>query len=268
MKETYFDIGVNLSNSQLLSKIDYILAENTMHHIEGMIAIGCNVDESKQCIALASQYAPIYATAGVHPHHADHLTPDSIDELLSLIQNTHVVAVGETGLDFNRNYSTKPNQLSAFQTQIEMAIEVNKTLYVHQRDAHSDVLSLLKQYRSKLNNIVIHCFTDTEEALRAYIDLDCYIGITGWVCDERKGQALQQILQYIPSNRLLLETDAPFLLPRTLKPKPKKSTNFPFYLPEIAKVVSALRQESIEMLTLTTTQNAYNCFNIPIKRNE
>src|SRR6185437_6560668 len=138
----------------------------------------------QRALALARAHPDIlFATAGVHPHHAIDYD-DATDALLrELASDPAVCAVGETGLDYNRNYSPHDVQLQVFERQLRLAVDVQKPLFLHQRDAHHDFLDLLRRYRDKVPAMVVHCFTDTGEALRDYLDLDCHIGITGWICD-------------------------------------------------------------------------------------
>ncbi|MGH8163511.1 MAG: TatD family hydrolase, partial [Rhodanobacteraceae bacterium] len=166
--------------------------------------------------------------------------------LRTLAREPEVKAVGETGLDYYRNYSPREAQLAAFEKQLAIAVDHNMPLFLHQRDAHADFLSLLKTARDKVPAAVVHCFTDTREALHAYLDLDCHIGITGWICDERRGLHLRKLVRDIPADRLLLETDAPYLLPRTVKPAPAHRRNEPMYLANICEQVAHDRGEQVE----------------------
>ena len=169
-------------------------------------------------------------------------------------------AIGETGLDFNRNYSPHPAQETAFVQQMMLAAELQLPLFCHQRDAHDHFIALLRQYRQKIPRVVVHCFTDSREALIEYLDLDCYIGITGWICDERRGLELRELVKLIPADRLLLETDAPYLLPRNLTPKPASRVNEPAYLPHILEDVARCQQRSPADLARDCLQNSRTFF--------
>src|SRR6185312_13744644 len=118
-------------------------------------------------------------------------------------------AVGQTGLDYNRNYSPRDVQLAVFERQLAIAAELGKPLFLHQRDAHADFVALLRRWRDKVPAAVVHCFTDSREALADYLALDCHVGITGWICDERRGSHLRELVREIPADRLMIETDAP-----------------------------------------------------------
>ena len=176
------------------------------------------------------------------------------------MQQANVVAVGECGLDFNRDFSPRPIQQQVFAEQLQLAKAVDKPVYLHERDAFATQIGMLSEHN--ISRGVAHCFTGDTQQLKAYLDLGLYIGITGWVCDERRGQSLQQALGYIPADRLLLETDAPYLLPRTLTPKPKSRRNEPAFLPAIAATVAVLTGTDIATLSAQTLSNSESLFGI------
>jgi TatD DNase family protein len=255
------DIGVNLTNKRLSVKVEQILQQAQQAGVIQQIVTGTSIAHSKQAVELCQRYPDqLYCTAGVHPHDAKEWTDVSVAELKALISHDCVRAVGETGLDFNRNFSPPEKQIEVFQQQLEIACEYNKPVFLHQRDAMDTFGDLLKAYRSRLQNVVVHCFTDDQQALYSLLDLDCHIGITGWICDERRGQELQRLVSHIPNNRLMLETDAPYLLPRDLKPMPADKTNLPEYLPHILHTVARHQQKDVEILArevLSTTQKFF-----------
>ncbi len=255
------DIGVNLTNKRLRVKVDEILQQAQQAGVIQQIVTGTSIEHSKQAVALCQSYPEqLYCTTGVHPHDAKEWNADSAAELKALISHDCVRAVGETGLDFNRNFSPPDKQIEVFQQQLEFACEYNKPIFLHQRDAMDAFSELLKEYRSRLQNVVVHCFTDNQQALYTLLDLDCHIGITGWICDERRGRELQALVSHIPNNRLMLETDAPYLLPRDLEPPPADKTNLPKYLPHVLHTVATHQQKDAELLAqevLTTTQKFF-----------
>ncbi|MBV1922103.1 MAG: TatD family hydrolase [Pseudomonadales bacterium] len=161
-------------------------------------------------------------------------------------------------------YKRQPRtqQEAVFQFQIHLAIELNLPLFLHERDAHKRQLMILQEYSNELPNTVIHCFTGDKTALFNYLDLGCYIGITGWVCDERRGKVLQELVKQIPEDRLMIETDGPYLLPRNIKPKPKSRRNESKYLPHIANTIAQLREETVAAITAQTTANSRRFFSI------
>jgi len=146
---------------------------------------------------------------------------------------------------------------------LTLAIETGKPLFLHQRDAHEDFISILSEYRSVLPKGVAHCFTSGAMELETYLDLGLAIGITGWICDERRGHHLQSLVARIPAGRLLLETDGPYLVPRDLKPAPPGRRNEPMFLPHIAAVVAQHRGETVEVCATHTSAASMALFGLP-----
>ena len=259
----YIDIGVNLTGSSFDGDLDEVVQRAMASGVSRMIVTGTDVEHSRKAVELCKQFPKaLFATAGVHPHHADVYTRETSRLLAELSHQECVVAIGECGLDFNRNFSTKQNQRAVFDAQLELATEIQKPVFLHQRDAHNDFIAMLKNIRPQLGNAVAHCFTGTPAEVNDYLELDMYIGVTGWICDERRGQDLQQAVKEIPLNRVMLETDAPYLLPRDLTVKPVKSRrNEPCYLPHIAQTVSrymGVEREELEQAALANTKRFFN----------
>jgi TatD DNase family protein len=258
------DIGANLTHESFRQDFDDVLARATAHGVGRMVVTGASREGSVHALELArASGGRLFATAGVHPHHAIDYDDRTDAQLRELAREPEVRAVGETGLDYNRNYSPRDIQREVFERQLEIAAGVGKPLFLHQRDAHHDFLAILKRYRHRVPAAVVHCFTDSGEALRDYLDLDCHIGITGWICDERRGAHLRELVKTIPANRLMLETDAPYLLPRTIRPMPKDRRNEPMYLAHIRDEVARDRGESREALTESSTRTAEAFFGLP-----
>ena len=260
----YIDIGVNLTGSSFKKDLPQVIERAQQVGVERFIVTGTDIGHSEQAIALTEQYESIcFSTVGLHPHHASDYSNDLASELREMLKSKNVVAVGECGLDFNRNFSSRKEQIRAFEAQIEIAIDTQKPLFLHQRDAHTDFVSILKSCRDDLNQLVAHCFTGSIEEVNDYVSLDMYIGVTGWICDERRGLSLQQAVKHIPLDRIMLETDAPYLLPRDLQEKPAtKNRNEPCFLPHIAAAVAKHMQ--IEEVSLITAayKNSRNFFNL------
>ncbi|RFA28302.1 hydrolase TatD [Alkalilimnicola ehrlichii] len=258
-----FDIGVNLTNKAFRKDLDEVLARSWAAGLTGMAITGTSVAASEAALELAQRDPQrLYATAGVHPHEASQYDSDAHQRIRTLAGEAGVVAIGETGLDFNRDFSPRPAQEQAFERQLELACELSLPVFLHQRDAHERFIAILKAYRDALPAAVLHCFTGTREELWASLDLDLYIGITGWICDERRGLSLQDCVGDIPTARLVIETDAPYLTPRTLKPKPKAGRNEPAFLPEVLQAVSRCRNADPAQLAHQTTANARQLFRI------
>ena len=263
-----FDIAVNFGASALANKTPDIVEQALAANVSNMIALGCSIQGSHDALAVAQQYPKcVYSTAGIHPHDAKTFDDNSLITLKSLAASPQVVALGECGLDFNRDFSPRDQQKSAFEAQLKLAVELQMPVVMHQRDAHDAFVEILAKYRSQLPQVVVHCFTGTHQELLDYIDLDCHIGITGWICDERRGLHLLDSVPSIPDNRLMLETDSPYLMPRNIKPKPKSRNNRPANLYHIADTVAAARKQPVEMLRQNCYNNSLSFFNL-IKNEE
>lgn len=257
------DIGANLTHDSFDKDRDTVIAEAKEAGLEQLIITGSDLNCSQKAIELAHHYADCcFATAGVHPHHAKDFNQGIISEFQALLDDEKVVAVGETGLDYFRDFSPRPQQIKSFEAHIELAIENDLPMFLHQRDAHQDFLPIIKQHRDQLCDVVVHCFTDSQQALYDYLDLDCYIGITGWICDERRGQHLIPLVHDIPLNRFLIETDSPYLMPRNLKPKPKTRRNEPKYLPHIAAFIARQLELDTEKFINHTVTNSRRLFRL------
>lgn len=261
------DIGVNLANAQFREDIRDVLQRAETAGVIAMILTGTSAAESEAVLRLCQQFADgrpgkLYCTAGVHPHEAKDWHSGTAARLTHLLANPAVVAVGETGLDFNRDYSPREQQEKTFEAQLEIAATVSKPLFMHERDAHRRQLDILRSHRDGLGKGVIHCFTGDRQALFNYLDLDFHIGITGWICDDRRGQTLRELVGNIPLNRLLIETDAPYLLPRNILPKPNARRNEPCYLPWVVHMIAQHRIESPAQLAMATTANAKMLFDL------
>lgn len=255
------DIGANLTHESFDKDREHIIQSATDVGVESMIVTGSSMSCSQKAFALTQQYPKhLYSTVGIHPHHASEYTGETEDLILGLIKHDKVVAIGETGLDYFRDISPRTAQLFSFEQHIKLAIETQMPLFLHQRDAHKDFYPIIKHYRHQLTNLVVHCFTDNKKALFDYIDLDCHIGITGWVCDERRGLHLRDLVKNIPSNRLMIETDSPYLIPRDLKLKTRR--NEPKHLPHIAEVVAKLCHKDLDSFKQKTTLVTKKIFGI------
>ena len=255
------DIGSNLTHDSFTQDRDAVMTRASQAGVRRQIITGADLAASVQAAALAAAYpSRLWSTAGVHPHHAQSFSPAHRNELIELLSLERVVAVGECGLDYFRNLSPPSCQRQAFLAQLEIAAQVHKPVFLHQRDAHADFSAILREFRGKLKGGVAHCFTGGELELETYLELGLHVGITGWVCDERRGLELRAVLPKIPADRLLIETDAPYLLPRDMYPQPKSRRNEPAYLPHIAATVARLRGESIETVAACTARNAVSLF--------
>lgn len=260
------DIGANLGNKAFREDLDRVLSRALEAGVEAIVATGTSVTASRGAWEIAEkkrERSPrLFATAGIHPHHASTFGPDAIVALRELCARPEVVAVGETGLDFDRNFSPRDDQLRSFEAHLELAAELQMPVFLHERSAHEEFAAILAKHRPRIPRAVVHCFTGNGEALARYLDLDCHIGLTGWICDERRGTHLLDIVGRIPKGRLMIETDAPYILPRTIRPRPKTNRNEPSLLPYVLRAVAAARRESPEDLARSTTETARAFFGL------
>jgi TatD DNase family protein len=257
------DIGVNLTHDSFAPDRPAVLERAAQAGIYRMIVTGTSVAATRAAIQLCVAHpGRLYATAGLHPHHAIDLTAQAAQELLSLAQAPEVVAVGECGLDYYRNYSPPKQQLKAFRALLQIAVTTGKPVFLHQRDAHADFVAVLREYRGALRGGVAHCFTGHAAELEDYLALDLAIGITGWICDERRGTHLAALMPRIPANRLVIETDAPYLLPRSLAPRPASRRNEPSFLPLVAATVAAARGQTYTDFAASSTACAVELFGL------
>ena len=255
------DIGANLTHKSFEHDFQQVVDDARSAGLKYIILTGTDRASSEAAARLAALTPDLFrSTAGFHPHVSQSFGELESAAIAVLCERDEVVAIGETGLDFNRNYSPRPAQLACFEQHLAMASAVRKPVFLHQRDAHADFLAILKNHREQLVGGVVHCFTDTLEALRDYLELDMYIGVTGWICDERRGRELQSIVRYIPPDRLLLETDSPYLLPRSLQPKPSGRRNEPKYLPAVLDQVASCVGRDRTEIARRTTENACRLF--------
>ena len=257
------DIGINLTHRSFDRDRDAVIARGSAAGVTTLVITGTSIPDSRRAAELARERpGRSFSTAGVHPHHAKDCDAHTIDTLRALAAEPHVVAIGECGLDFNRNYSPHPDQEKWFAAQVELACELRKPLFLHSRDAKDKFVAVVRQFKN-LPRAVAHCFTGEKEELHTYLDLGLYIGITGWICDERRGAHLLQLVGDIPADRLLLETDSPYLTPRDMRPQPKARRNEPSHLPHIMRTVARALGKPPEQVSEETTRNAKAFFGLP-----
>ena len=259
----WVDIGINLTNQRFDHDREQVISAALDAGVNKLVITGTNFRESKKALAMAGDRTDIlFSTAGCHPHDAKSLNDEGLNSIEQLAQNKQVVAIGECGLDFNRNFSPKEKQIQAFRQQLELAVKTQKPVFLHERDAFDTQYQILKDYFPHLKGAVSHCFTGKREHLEAYLDLGLSIGITGWICDERRGQSLYDIVHQIPDDRLMIETDGPYLTPRNLPKKPKDGRNEPKFLPHIAETIAKARGQSLQHIAEISYTNSCHFFNL------
>lgn len=256
------DIGLNLAHRSFESDRAAVVQRGREVGVSHMIITGTNAAASKAAAALAREdRAQLSSTAGTHPHHAKEFSDVTADTIRTLAAQEEVVAIGECGLDFNRNFSTPDDQRACLQAQLEIAAEVQLPVFLHERDAHEALCALVEPVVPRLAGLVVHCFTGGPEQAERYLSMGAYLGITGWVCDERRGQALREAVAMIPDDRLMLETDAPFLTPRDA-PKGTPRRNEPAMLPHVLAAVAKLRGQTPEAVAKAATANTRAFFGL------
>lgn len=263
MISNLIDIGANLTHESFRADLPAVLERAHAAGVRRLIVTGTSVAASRAAGELALAHPGVlWATAGVHPHEAAGYDSAADAALRQLLKQPGVVAVGECGLDYFRDFAPRAAQREAFSRQIELAATGNRPLFLHQRDAHADFLGILKEQGSRLPAGVAHCFTGTSAEMADYLALGLYIGITGWICDERRGQALRAAVAGLPLDRVLLETDAPYLLPKNIQPAPRSRRNEPAYLPEVLHSLASFMGQDVDTVAASATRNTESLFGL------
>jgi TatD DNase family protein len=258
------DIGINLAHDSYDHDRDEVIARAAAAGVTRMVVTGSTLDSTARAIELCRQWpAQLWATAGVHPHHATEFSATDVPQLAALLADPRVVAAGECGLDYFRDFSPRAEQRRAFASQLELASASGKPVFLHQRDAHADFMAVLADYLPGLSRAVVHCFTGSGDELANYLEHGLQVGVTGWICDERRGLGVKALLREIPLQHLMIETDGPYLLPRNLPRKPSHRRNEPMYLPYILDAICDVRTEPREEIAEATRRNAEIFFNLP-----
>jgi len=246
---------LDMLNSEM--DINQAVSNAAVRGVSPIITIGIDLESSKKAVEIAGQHAGVYATVGIHPHNVNDLTDDSYDELELLCKNSKVVGYGEIGLDFVKEYAPKHVQLVHYARQVKLAKKTGLPLVIHDREAHAEILDILKKEAPFPRAGIMHCFSGDWHLATQVLDLGFLISIPG-VVTFKKAEALQEVVRKAPLDRLVLETDAPFLAPEPYRGR----TNIPEYILFSAQKVAALRGMTIEALARATTENARNIFNL------
>ena len=256
------DIACNFTSDRFNNDLDEVIDRAIANNITKFGLICSQLSDLDKLLEIYNQYSKdMFFTIGVHPHHANEINDEYLKNLKKAINNNNPHAIGETGLDFFRNLSTYEEQVYAFEEQIKIAIDTNKPLFLHQRDSHDGFIKILRKYSSDIGKAVVHCFTGTQEQLDDYLELDCFIGVTGWICDEKRNVELRKTIKNIPLSKLMVETDCPYLIPKDLPDKPKNNRNEPSNLNHIVLEISSLIDIDEDILRKETFKNTINFFN-------
>ena len=214
------DIACNFTSDRFASDLDEVINRALKKNVKNFVLLCSELEEVNKILEIKDSYpSNIFYTYGTHPHNANTFDSNSIPLLNSLISDRRPNAIGEIGLDYFRNHSSQEEQIFAFEEQIKIALDNGLPIYLHQRDAHDDFINLLKKYKNDIKKGVVHCFTGTKNQLDEYLNMGLYIGLTGWICDERRNKELRESIKSIPIDRLMIETDSPYLIPRNLPSK-------------------------------------------------
>ena len=262
----YIDIGINLTNKQFAGEYDEVIDRAISAGVEQILLTGTSVRSSKEALALAKEYPEtLFATAGIHPHDAKTMNAESIKILASLLKEKKVVAVGECGLDFDRDFSPRPVQESCFHAQLSLAEEVQKPLFLHERAAFDRFIAILKEH-SSLPEGVVHCFTGQLKEAKTYLEMGYYIGFTGAITDVRRFAALEEVVRYVPLDRMLIETDAPFMMPKNVPTRQlsyhQQRRNEPAFLPYVAQTIAQYKGVTLKAVADKTRENAETLFKL------
>ena len=222
--------------------------------VSQMLCVGIDLENAPAVVAIAEQYPEVYASVGVHPSDCKEVAPD-LSLLKNLSKHPRVVAIGETGLDYYYSTDHKVIQQESFINHLELAKECKLPVIIHTRDAKEDTLSLMKDHGCKERTGVLHCFTESQEMASAALDMNYYISISG-IVTFRNASALREVVRHIPMDRLLIETDSPYLAPVPHRGK----SNEPRFVADVARFVADLKGVSVERLAQQTTANFYQLF--------
>ena len=262
----YIDIGINLTNKQFAGEYDEVIDRAISAGVEQILLTGTSERSSKEALALAKEYPEtLFATAGIHPHDAKTMNAESIKILAALLKEKKVVAVGECGLDFDRDFSPRPVQESCFHAQLSLAEEVQKPLFLHERAAFDRFIAILKEH-SSLPEGVVHCFTGQLKEAKTYLEMGYYIGFTGAITDVRRFAALEEVVRYVPLDRMLIETDAPFMMPKNVPTRQlsyhQQRRNEPAFLPYVAQTIAQYKGVTLKAVADKTRENAETLFKL------
>jgi TatD DNase family protein len=225
----YIDIGANLTHHIYKNNLKEVLEDSKKWYVEKLIITGTKLSNIKDAQTISYKYPEynIYYTSGVHPHNAKELNKSNFNIIEKLCLDTRCLAIGECGLDYDRMFSSKEEQLFWFEEQIKLSIKYNKPLFLHERDAFEDFYNILSKYKGQIRGVV-HCFTGNKNQINKYLELGMYIGITGWICDDHRNKNLIEAIRMMDKkylDRLMIETDCPFL-----SPIKEDKTNVPSYI--------------------------------------
>ena len=259
-----FDTHAHLHFPDFADDLDAVLDRARSAGVCGMVTIGTDRDTNGATVELAKRLPDVWATVGIHPHDAAEATEADFDEMERLAASeSKVVGFGEMGLDFFRNLSPPDVQRQVFRRQIDIAREARKPVVVHCRDAHAETLAILREERLGEQGGVMHCFSGDVEVARRCLDLGLYISLAGPVT-YKNARALPDVARFVPEDRLVVETDCPYLPPTPHRGK----RNEPAWVGRVVEVLAEVRGEPVESLAERCAENAIRLFRLPRKYTE
>lgn len=254
----YYDIGLNLFSPSFHDPEGII----RQAHADGIqcILTGSDAVDNEKVNAFTKTH-DVYGTAGIHPHATDDAGEKDIDRIEEIVRsNPRIVAVGECGLDYDHMYAKKENQLHYFPLLIDLAEKLDKPLFLHERDAADDFIACFRGHEDLCAKSVVHCYTGDKKTLERLLDMGFYIGITGWICDERRGEALRGAVRILPLDRVMIETDAPYLTPRGFH---LPRTNVPENITYVAETLASYMGVTLAELLPAARANTEKVFHLP-----
>ncbi len=254
----YYDIGLNLFCRQFPDP-EKIIAGGAAAGV-CCILTGTDRKENRLIDGFVRKH-DAYGTAGIHPHNADQAGKEDFEQIEQLVRgNERIVAVGECGLDFDRMFSTRENQIRCLEKHIVLAERLEKPLFLHERAAADEFVRRFKKHPEMCKRSVVHCFTGDRRTLEQYLSMGFSIGITGWICDDRRGKELREAVRVLPLDRVLIETDAPYLTPRNVPGLGR--TNVPENIVYVARELAEYMKVEEEELILHARENTERIFRI------
>lgn len=251
------DTHAHLDGDRFTQDLDDVLKRAATAGVQTIITVGCDLSSSEDSVELAHRFPHIYATVGVHPHDSPTLTPEVEEQLRTLARDPKVVAIGETGLDYFRNRAPHEAQQEAFRRQIRLSIACGKPLVIHDRDAHDDILQIMREENAHKAGGVLHCFSGDVEMATACLDMGFYLSFTPNITYP-KNEGLREVIRTMPLERLLLETDCPYMAPQSKRGK----RNEPAYVVESAEKIAELRGLTLHDIARITSLNAFELFGV------
>ena len=255
-----FDSHCHLDDRSFQKDFDAVLSRSKAAGVEKIMAVGITEKSSKQAVSIAEAHENIYASIGIHPHDAKDCTEEKLRLIHALAKSDKVRAWGEIGLDFNRMYSPRADQEKWLVTQLEIADDLGLPIIFHERDSTGRLLEILNAGANKERTGVVHCFSGDRNELEQYLDLGLNIGITGILTHKERGKLLRDLIQYIPQNRILIETDAPYLTPTPERNKFRR--NEPAFVQSVLLKLAEVLDTDQESLAETIWDNTCRLFHI------